>query len=114
MAHAEPAAWLAVEVLYCARPGHTDSVHLQLPQGSSLGAALQASGLLARYGLQMDELSVGVWTRVQPVQTLLRDRDRVEIYRPLQVDPKEARRQRYGLHKARLQAAKTSSNSGRG
>jgi putative ubiquitin-RnfH superfamily antitoxin RatB of RatAB toxin-antitoxin module len=36
-----------------------------------------------------------VWGRVQPADTPLRDRDRVEVYRPLLVDPKEARRQRY-------------------
>jgi len=106
-------ALLAVEVIYCPRPGAVDSVALRLPAGSTLAQALAASGLLGRHGLQLEGLPVGVWCRAQPLSTLLRDRDRVEIYRPLTVDPKESRRQRYHLHKktqkARLQSAGTSS-----
>jgi hypothetical protein len=40
-------------------------------------------------------LRLGVWGRVQPPDTALREGDRVELYRPLSVDPKEARRLRY-------------------
>ena len=40
-------------------------------------------------------LKVGIWGRARPLDTPLRERDRVEVYRPLQVDPKEARRLRY-------------------
>lgn len=104
MGHVDAAPGVAVEVLYCAHPGHADSVPLRLPPGSTVQQAVQASGLLARYGLQAEGLKVGIWSRLQPPHTVLRDRDRVEIYRPLRVDPKEARRQRYGLHKARLRA----------
>lgn len=85
---------LRVEVVYCTAAGHTDLVQLRLPQGASLADALQASGLLQRHSLETDGLDVGVWGRVQTLRCVLRDRDRVEIYRPLQVDPKEARRQR--------------------
>jgi hypothetical protein len=46
---------------------------------------------------------IGVWGRKQPLDAALRDRDRVELYRPLQVDPKEARRLRY--KRTRQQAA---------
>jgi uncharacterized protein len=84
---------LRVEVVYCAAPGHTDLVQLQLPAGATLDDALQASGLPQRHALA--GLSVGVWGRVQAPAAPLRDGDRVEVYRPLQVDPKEARRQRY-------------------
>ena len=45
-----------------------------------------------------DGLRLGVWGKPRSADTLLRDRDRVEIYRPLTVDPKEARRQRYRQH----------------
>jgi len=38
---------------------------------------------------------VGIWGRLCTPEAALRDRDRVEIYRALAVDPKEARRQRY-------------------
>jgi putative ubiquitin-RnfH superfamily antitoxin RatB of RatAB toxin-antitoxin module len=90
-----PVEGLRIEVVYCAAPGQVDCVSLDLPAGSTAVQALHASGLLARHGLADAALEVGVWSRVCPPGTVLRDRDRVEIYRPLTVDPKEARRQRY-------------------
>ncbi|MDP1899236.1 MAG: RnfH family protein [Rubrivivax sp.] len=101
MASAEP---LRVEVVYCPRPGHTDLVSLTLAPGATLADALQASGLLERHGLATAGLRAGIWCRASEPDTPLRDRDRVEIYRPLQVDPKEARRQRYQQHKERSAA----------
>lgn len=94
MAPAEPGL-LRVEVVYCAGPGQVDRVALQLNDGARLKDAITASGLCARHGLEGASLKVGIWGRVLPGETMLRDRDRVEIYRPLRVDPKEARRQRY-------------------
>ena len=71
------------------------SLRLELPAGSSVADALRASGFLEVHGLALDSLRCGVWGRVQPLEHALRDGDRVEIYRPLTVDPKEARRLRY-------------------
>ncbi|HRH85385.1 MAG TPA: RnfH family protein [Rubrivivax sp.] len=101
MARAE--ATLQVEVVYCVAPGQTDRVVLRLPEGACLQDAVEASGVCARHALDLPTLKVGIWGRVQPPQTPLRDRDRVELYRPLRVDPKEARRLRY--KRARQQAA---------
>jgi putative ubiquitin-RnfH superfamily antitoxin RatB of RatAB toxin-antitoxin module len=101
MDRAEP---LAVEVVYCPRPGLTEQVPLRLPPGATLLDALQASGLLERHGLAMGGLRAGIWCKVQEHGTLLREGDRVEIYRALRVDPKEARRQRYEQHKLRANA----------
>ncbi|HEX5684713.1 MAG TPA: RnfH family protein [Ideonella sp.] len=96
MGNAEMAMPLKVQVSYSPAPREVDTVHLQLPLGSTVADALRASGLLARYGLALDEqLSVGVWTKTRPLDSVLREADRVEIYRGLKVDPKEARRQRY-------------------
>jgi len=87
---------LSVQVSYSPAPREVDSVALQMPAGSTLADALRASGLLERHGLALDaSLSVGVWMKARPLDTPLREADRVEIYRGLQVDPKEARRQRY-------------------
>lgn len=86
---------MQVEVVYCPGPRRCERIALRLPDGACLGDALAASGLCARHGLQAGALLTGVWGRKQPLQAPLRDRDRVEIYRPLQVDPKEARRLRY-------------------
>jgi len=85
----------AVEVIYCPQPGQTDSVALTLPDGATLRDALVASGLMPRHGLSIESARLGVWCREKPLDTVLRERDRVEIYRPLTVDPKEARRQRF-------------------
>jgi putative ubiquitin-RnfH superfamily antitoxin RatB of RatAB toxin-antitoxin module len=91
----DEAATLRVEVVYCPAPGVADLVVLQLANGSCLQDAVDASGLGVRHALDAATLKVGIWGRVQPPQTLLRDQDRVELYRPLRVDPKEARRLRY-------------------
>lgn len=95
-----------VEVVYCPRPGVTDSVALELPPGATMADALQRSGLLQRHGLGAEGLRAGIWGRVREASAPLRDGDRVEIYRALQVDPKEARRLRYRQHKERLAAMK--------
>jgi len=102
MAPAEGAPGLHVEVVYCPRPGVTDRVALTLRAGATAGDALHASRLAQRHDLRMAGLRLGVWCRACEPGTLLRERDRVEIYRPLTVDPKEARRLRYTRHKERL------------
>lgn len=95
MAHDER---LRVEVVYCPAPGQADSRSLSLPAGATVEAALQASGVLTRHAIDLSFMKVGVWSRVKTLSTPLRDQDRVEIYRPLTVDPKEARRLRYQKH----------------
>ncbi|MDQ2780382.1 MAG: RnfH family protein [Pseudomonadota bacterium] len=88
-------ALLAIEVVYCAGPGQSDCVTLLLDAGSCVADALRASGLLQRHALDAAALEVGIWSRLCAPETRLRTADRIEIYRPLKVDPKEARRQRY-------------------
>ena len=54
------------------------------------------SGLVERLGAeQLAPLKAGIWGRVATASTVLRDGDRVELTRPLTVDPMEARRLRY-------------------
>ena len=86
---------ITVEVVYAPAPGVIDRVTLSLADGSTLQQAVQASGLVARHGLDLTTATVGIWSRKEPLETRLRERDRVEIYRPLLCDPKEARRLRY-------------------
>lgn len=86
---------ITVEVVYCPAPGAIDRVSVQLPEGSTLGQALVASNVLARHGLALDRVEAGIWGRVEALDHPLRERDRIELYRPLQCDPKEARRLRY-------------------
>jgi len=95
MAHADDDARLSVSVAYSPRAGEVDEVHLKLEPGATVADALRASGLQARYpGTALDALPVGVWGAFCERGDALRDRDRVELYRPLRVDPKEARRRR--------------------
>jgi hypothetical protein len=79
-------ARLRVEVVR-ALPGRADRVGLELEEGATVRAALAAAG-------QPETLAVGIHGRRAALDTPLRDGDRVEIYRPLGVDPKEARRKR--------------------
>jgi len=99
-----PVPSLQVEVAYSPRPGEVDVVALQLPAGSTLAEAVLRSGLLARHGLDEATLRTGVWCKPKEPTTVLRDRDRVELYRPLLVDPKEARRLRYQRHREKAAA----------
>jgi uncharacterized protein len=98
MAPADTAATdaaLSVEVVYCPAPGEIDLVSLRLPAGATVADALQASAVLERHGLHGAGVRVGVWCKACGPSALLRDHDRVEVYRLLTVDPKEARRLRY-------------------
>lgn len=83
-----------VEVLY-AQTHKADLVRLSLPAGSSLQQAIEASGILQKHPeIDLNLHKVGVFGKLCKVDTPLRDRDRVEIYRPLIADPKEVRRKR--------------------
>ncbi len=97
---------LRVELVFCPRPGQTDLVVLALPAGACVADALQACDLVAHYGWVPECLQLGIWSRRCELTTPLRDRDRVEIYRPLMVDPKEARRLRYKGQRAKPQKPK--------
>jgi hypothetical protein len=85
---------LHVEVVY-ALPQRQEVVKLMLPMGSTLLQAVEASGLLQRYPeIDPAKLKVGVYGKLSKPDALLRERDRVEIYRPLIADPKEVRKKR--------------------
>ena len=86
---------LSVSVAYSPRSGLVDEVPVQLVAGATLIDALRASGLLERHPqIDLTVLKVGVWGEIRSLDAPLRERDRVEVYRSLQVDPKEARRLR--------------------
>lgn len=90
-----------VEVAVGVAPREVRLVRLCLPAGSTVRDALRASGLFDQLaGFNEDAMaagqwSVGVWGRKERPGHVLRERDRVEVVRGLNVDPKEARRKRY-------------------
>lgn len=85
---------IKIEVAY-ARPDRQEVVGLTMPAGSTLRQAIEASGLLQRYpDIDLAKAKVGIFGKLGKMDTVLRERDRVEIYRPLIADPKEVRKQR--------------------
>jgi len=93
MANAE---CIQVLVNWSPQPREVREWRLSLPAGSTLDDALRAAGLLPLVdGEQGAALQVGIWAKARPRDTVLREHDRVEVWRALKVDPKEARRQRY-------------------
>ncbi|RTL58022.1 MAG: RnfH family protein [Rhodocyclaceae bacterium] len=83
-----------VEVIY-ALPQRQELVTVKLPEGSTLQQAVEASGLLAKYPeIDLTKGRFGIFAKLSKLDALVRDRDRVEIYRPLLADPKEVRKQR--------------------
>jgi putative ubiquitin-RnfH superfamily antitoxin RatB of RatAB toxin-antitoxin module len=86
---------LHVAVACSPKDGVAAEVALELAAGATAIEAIRASGLLERFAeLDLSVQRVGVWGRPCPLDALLRDGDRVEIYRPLVMDPNEARRLR--------------------
>lgn len=89
--------FMNVEVVY-ALADKTHSVSLQLPEGATAEQAIRQSGLLQECpDIDLTQNKIGIFSQVQPLDVVLSDQDRVEIYRPLLVDPKESRRRRAGL-----------------
>ncbi len=84
---------VAVTVVW-ATPEVQDSVPLTLPAGATVADALAASGLVERHGIDRGAVRPAVYGRLVRDDVALRDGDRVEICRPLLVDPKAARRLR--------------------
>ncbi|PKO35002.1 MAG: RnfH family protein [Betaproteobacteria bacterium HGW-Betaproteobacteria-7] len=85
---------LSIEVCY-ALADKQEIVRLRLAEGATLGQALEASGLLAKYPeIDLKKNKFGIYAKLSKADAMLRDHDRVEIYRPLIADPKEVRKQR--------------------
>ncbi|MBB3256581.1 hypothetical protein F4827_001414 [Paraburkholderia bannensis] len=85
---------LSIEVCY-ALPDVQTVIDVQLPAGSTVQQAIDASGILTRHPeIDLTKLKVGVYGKLKPLDAGLADHDRVEIYRPLVVDPKLARQRR--------------------
>lgn len=68
---------------------------LQVAPGTTLGQAIALSGVLqAVPDIDETTMQTGIHAKKKPLDTLLREHDRVEIYRPLIADPRQARRRR--------------------
>jgi putative ubiquitin-RnfH superfamily antitoxin RatB of RatAB toxin-antitoxin module len=93
-------SWLRVTVAFCA-PGVEDVSDVKLPLGSTVRDAIAAAGVRARRPELKDPIDVGIWGRRCSLDQPLTEGDRVEIYRPLVIDPMEGRRVRADLRRRR-------------
>ena len=85
---------IAVEVAY-ALPEKQYLQRVKLDEGATVEEAIRASGLLElRRDIDLDKNKVGIYSRAVKLADVVKDGDRVEIYRPLIADPKALRRQR--------------------
>ncbi|MFT3758100.1 RnfH family protein [Thauera sp.] len=88
-------ATIRVEVAY-ALPQQQELIELRLEEGATVRNAVEASGVLLKYpDIELDKRNkLGIFGKLAKADTVLRDRDRVEIYRPLVADPKAVRKKR--------------------
>ena len=85
---------MTVEVVY-ALPKEQTLLSFKAEEGIRVKDAIIQSGILEQYPeLDIEKMDVGIFGKRTAMKTLLRDKDRVEIYRPLLADPKEIRKRR--------------------
>ncbi len=88
---------ILVQVAY-ARPERQRIVDLAVAPGTSVREAVRRSGMAGEFPeIDPESAPLGVYGRAVDGEEILRAGDRVEIYRPLEIDPREARRQRARL-----------------
>lgn len=85
---------ILVEVAY-ARPDKQVIVPLKVKPDTTVKAAIDYSGILNLFSeIDLEKNKVGIFGKITALDTVLREGDRIEIYRPLIADPKQIRRQR--------------------
>jgi uncharacterized protein len=83
-----------IEVAY-ALPDQQILLKRSVPAGTTVAEAIQASGVLGKYPeIDLTTNKLGIFGKLIKADAVLRDRDRIEIYRALIADPKEVRRKR--------------------
>tara|TARA_Y100000741_G_scaffold356594_1_gene333420 strand:+ start:1244 stop:1540 length:297 start_codon:yes stop_codon:yes gene_type:complete len=91
---------MIVEVAY-ALAEKQSLISLEVKEGSTLKEAIDASGILKQYKqIDLSKDRVGIFSKFATLDTVLREKDRVEIYRPLKADPKKIRKERAAQSKA--------------
>jgi putative ubiquitin-RnfH superfamily antitoxin RatB of RatAB toxin-antitoxin module len=91
---------IVVAVAY-ADPGLEVCAELCVGSGTKLGEAINSERLPAAIrNLDFTAMKFGVWGKLKPAGTILRDGDRIEIYRPLKADPNTARQHRVAKKRA--------------
>ncbi len=96
---------IPVEVAF-ALPDEQAILPLEVPEGTTAEEAIRQSGILQRFpSIDLSKNKIGIFGRLARLDSVLQPGDRVEIYRPLIADPKEARRKRARRGKAMKKGA---------
>ncbi len=83
-----------IEMVY-ALPHEQILLKLQMPQNTTVAEAIKLSGIMEKYpGIDLEKNKLGIYGKLTKADAVLRDKDRIEVYRPLLADPKEVRRKR--------------------
>jgi len=83
-----------IEVVY-ALPHEQILLKLQMPQHTTVAEAIKFSGILEKHSeIDLTKNKLGIYGKLTRADAVLRDKDRIEVYRPLLADPKEVRRKR--------------------
>lgn len=94
---------ILVEVAYAKRDEQV-IIPLEVEAGTTLEQAIKLSGVLEQYPeIDLTQNKTGIFGKIAKADTELREKDRVEIYRPLIADPKESRRKRAAKKEKREQ-----------
>jgi len=85
---------IKIEVVY-ALPAEQLLLESEVPKGTTIAEAVQLSGILDKFpDIDLEKSKFGIFGKLSKPDTVLREKDRIEIYRPLIADPKEVRRKR--------------------
>lgn len=85
---------MKVEVAY-ATAENQQIITVEIPEGSSIEKAIDASGILELFPeIDLTRQKIGIFSKQKKLTDIIHEGERVEIYRPLLIDPKEARRKR--------------------
>lgn len=84
-----------VEILYIAKDQSITRIHLPLNESITVNEALNLSGIYRKHP-EIKDYKVGIFGKIVSLTQQVKSGDRIEIYRPLEIDPKEKRRRRAG------------------
>lgn len=87
---------IQITLVYSPTPRVVRELTMSVPDGTTVYQALMRSMLVVEFpDLLNEKTQIGIWGRLSNLSQILRDQDRIEVYRPLTVDPKVARRERF-------------------
>lgn len=85
---------ISVEVAY-ATPAAQEIIALQVEEGSTIETVIDRSGILEIFTeIDLTHQKIGIFSKLKKLTDKVKEGDRIEIYRPLLIDPKDARRKR--------------------